>query len=113
MDTKPIGPGQTDLQRTLDTKNREINIPSDNDTKSSQRIGKNFDVSLSPEAQQLMKAQEKALDIARSTSPIREDRVADIKARIANGTYQIEPGKIADGMMMEAIKDSLASKSEV
>lgn len=55
-------------------------------------------------------AMAKALDIAKNTPDIREDRVADIKARIAAGTYQVDSGQIADGMLREAIKDHLATE---
>jgi negative regulator of flagellin synthesis FlgM len=68
----------------------------------------NFGVSISPEAKERAEAQKKAFDIAKSTPDIREDRVADIKARIAAGTYQVDSGQIADGMLREAVKEHLA-----
>jgi negative regulator of flagellin synthesis FlgM len=36
---------------------------------------------------------------ALQTPEIRQDRVASLKAAISNGTYAIEPGKIADAML--------------
>jgi len=71
-----------------------------------------FDVSLSPKAREMMEARKKALDIARSTPDVREDRVAEMKARIDSGTYKPEANKIYDGMMREAILDHLATKPE-
>jgi flagellar biosynthesis anti-sigma factor FlgM len=53
-------------------------------------------------------ASQKAYDIAKATPDVRQDRVAALKAQIDAGTYQIDSGKIADGMMHEAIKDHLA-----
>ncbi|TWW11534.1 negative regulator of flagellin synthesis [Planctomyces bekefii] len=57
-------------------------------------------------------AYQKALDIARGTPDIREDRVAALKKQIQDGTYQVDSGKIADGMLREAIKDHLADTLE-
>ncbi len=65
-------------------------------------------VNISPAAKDRAAASMKARDIALSTPDIREDRVADLKAQIDAGTYKIDSGKIADGMMREAIKEHLA-----
>ena len=65
-------------------------------------------VQISAEAKERADAHAKALDIARGTPDVREDRIADIKARIQAGTYEIDSGKIADGMLREAIKERLA-----
>lgn len=54
----------------------------------------------------------KALDIAKNTPDIREDKVADLKARIASGKYEIDSGAIADGMMREAVIEHLAETTE-
>lgn len=67
-----------------------------------------YAVNLSPEARRNLEMRSKALEIARNTPDIREDKVAEIKAAIANGTYKVDPGKVADGMLREAIKDKLA-----
>lgn len=67
-----------------------------------------FDVNLSPAAREKAKAFQKALEIARNTPDIREDRVAEIKKKIQDGTYQVDSGKIADGMLMEAIRDKVS-----
>jgi negative regulator of flagellin synthesis FlgM len=71
----------------------------------------NYDVKISDGAKDRATAQAKALEIARQTPDVREDRVADLKKRIADGTYQIDSGKIADGMLHEAIRDHLADTS--
>lgn len=55
---------------------------------------------------------QKALEIAKGTPDVREDRVAALKKQIADGTYQVDSGKIADGMLREAIKDRLAEVEE-
>jgi negative regulator of flagellin synthesis FlgM len=70
--------------------------------------GTGADVNLSPEAREKAKAYKKALDIARNTPDVREERVAEIRKRIQDGTYQVDSGKIADGMLMEAIRDKVA-----
>ena len=65
-------------------------------------------VSLSQEAREMKASREKAFDIAMNTPDVRQDKVADIKARIQNGTYKVDSGKVADGMLREAIKDHLS-----
>jgi len=65
-------------------------------------------VDVSNKARDLAEARKKALEIAMATPDVREDKVADIKKRIAEGTYQIDSGKIADGILREAIFDHLA-----
>lgn len=54
------------------------------------------------------RAHKKALEIARSTPDVREDKVAALKKQIQDGTYKIDAGAIADGMAREAILDHLA-----
>lgn len=73
---------------------------------------KDWDVQISPEAVDRAEARRKAMNAAKQTSPIREDRVADLKKRIADGTYKLDSGKIADGMLTEAIKDHVASNPD-
>ena len=69
-------------------------------------------VQISEGAKSRAEAQQKALEIARGTPDIREDRVASLKKQIQDGTYQIDSGKIADGILREAIKDHLAETDE-
>ena len=69
---------------------------------------KDYNVTLSPLAKELREAHSKAYQIAKNTSPIREDRVKELQEKINAGTYKIDPGQIADGMLREAVKDSLA-----
>ena len=70
--------------------------------------GKDYGVNISDAAKSKAEAYQKALKIARDTPDIREDRVAELKKQIAEGNYKPDPGKIADGMLREAIKDHLA-----
>jgi negative regulator of flagellin synthesis FlgM len=65
-------------------------------------------VTISKEAKARSEAQQKALEIARGTPDVREDRVKALKAQIDAGTYQVDSGKIADGMLREAIREHLA-----
>ena len=83
------------------------------DTKSSQGAGsKSVNVALSNQSKDIAEAHKKALDIARNTPDVRENRVAELKKQINDGTYQIDSGKIADGMMREAILDHLSERKE-
>jgi len=56
-------------------------------------------VALSPEAKQVQEAK-RLLD---SLPDIREDKVAEIRGRIENGTYNIDSEKIAFGIIKESI----------
>jgi flagellar biosynthesis anti-sigma factor FlgM len=67
-------------------------------------------VSVSDKAKETAAARQKAFDIAKNTDPVRHDRVAELKAQIAAGTYQADPEKIAHGMLREAIKDRVSSQ---
>jgi negative regulator of flagellin synthesis FlgM len=66
-------------------------------------------VQISPKAKELSLARA-AVD---ATPDIREDKVADLRKRIASGEYKPDAGKIADGIAMEAIKDELSASPEV
>lgn len=73
---------------------------------------KSADVNISSGARDRADASQRAFDIAKNTPDIREDRVAMLKKQIEDGTYKIDSGKIADGMMREAILDHLAETEE-
>jgi negative regulator of flagellin synthesis FlgM len=60
------------------------------------------------EMSQRAKSYQKALEIARATPDVREDKVAALKKQIQDGTYKINAGGIADGMAREAIMEHLA-----
>jgi negative regulator of flagellin synthesis FlgM len=72
------------------------------------RPNKDYGVNISDAAKNKAEAYQKALDIARATPDIREDRVSDLKKQIADGTYKPDASRIADGMLHEAIKEHLA-----
>jgi flagellar biosynthesis anti-sigma factor FlgM len=84
--------------------------PGKNNATGASDKAQGFNVAVSSEAQELKAARQKAFDIAKSTSPVREDRVAELKAKIKNGTYQIDSGNIADGILREAIREKLATE---
>lgn len=68
-----------------------------------------YGLDVSQKAREIAQARAKAVDIARNTPDVREDRVAELKKKIQDGTYQVEPEKIADGMMREALRDQVAT----
>ncbi len=45
-----------------------------------------------------------------SSPDVREDRVAEIKQAIDDGTYEVEPKKVAEAMLREHAVDSLLLK---
>ena len=73
---------------------------------------KNYGVELSDKGKSRAAEQKKAFDIAKNTPDIREDRVAELKAKIQAGTYEVDSGKIADGMLREAIMEHLATSKD-
>lgn len=87
-------------------------------SKSSQKSKKdhvsgNFDVDISGKAKEKAQAMQKAFDIAKNTPDIREEKVQKIKEQIKNGTYQMDSGNIADGMLREAVKEHLAENPDI
>jgi flagellar biosynthesis anti-sigma factor FlgM len=76
------------------------------------QANKNFGVELSEKGKARVAERKKAFDIAKNTPDIREDKVADIKARLAAGTYEVDSGKIADGMLREALMEHLATSKD-
>lgn len=119
MATKPVNGGnpgaagifapQVPAAKTGEAKEVKQPLPAgygDLNAKQGDRGSANVQISTS--AKERAEAQKKAFDIAKATPEIREDKVADLKARIQAGTYQIDSGKIADGMLREAIMEHLA-----
>jgi len=74
--------------------------------------GKDFGVQLSDSGRKRAEEQKKAFEIAKNTPDVREDKVAAIKAKIQAGTYEVDSGKIADGMLREAIMEHLATNKD-
>ncbi len=81
-------------------------------TNAMNAANKNYGVELSDKARSRAAEQKKAFDIAKNTPDVREDRVAELKAKIQNGTYEVDSGKIADGMLREAIMEHLATNKD-
>jgi negative regulator of flagellin synthesis FlgM len=69
----------------------------------------NYNVKISGDAKSRAEAHAKALSIARATPDVREDRVAALKKQVDEGTYKVDAGDIADGMLREAVKEHLAN----
>ena len=115
MDTKSIGNNPAIHTGVTSKSVDKADVITENEEKnigSAERRKTDFNVSLSNKAQEILEARQKAAAIAKDTSPIREDRVAELRASIKNGTYEIDPGKIADGILKEAIRDELAKNPE-
>ena len=70
-----------------------------------------YNVNFSGKAKEIGEAHAKALDIARSTPDVREDKVLELKKKIESGEYKVSSENIADGILREAVKDEL-SKGE-
>lgn len=118
MASRPIGskPSPSNLTgltagvgkaRSQKTRDAERNGP----TSSQARGGDSVKVNLSDRSKRLQEDKATAFAIAKGTSPVREDRIAELKQRIQNGQYEINAGNIADGMLTEAIKERLAEHS--
>lgn len=70
-----------------------------------------YAVDLSPTALRKEKEQQQAFKIAKETPSIDQSKIARIKDQIKNGTYKVDSGKIADGILKEAIKEHLSISS--
>lgn len=66
-------------------------------------------VSISPRAKEMSLARA----VVDDTPDVREDKVAEFKKRIASGEYKPDAGRIADGILSEAMKDELSKKPDV
>lgn len=66
-------------------------------------------VQISPRARELNLARQ----VVESTPDVREDKVAKFKSMIERGEYKPDAGKIADGILSEAIRDELSKEPEV
>jgi len=95
---KSEGTDNNDKSKLL---NKSVNVPP---------VKNDYGVNLSSKAKDLAESHAKALNIARNTPDIRADKVAALRARIKNGSYKVDPEKIADGMMKETIKDQLSTQ---
>ena len=112
MDTRRIGDREIpDLKLRNDPK---VGNSSD---KGEKRVGKgdaggnsDWKVQISPNSRMLAQSRMKALEIARSTPEIREEKVQELKEKIAKGEYKPEAGDIADGMLREAIRDYFSNE---
>ena len=76
--------------------------------KSKNQIKKSVKVQLSNKALEVSTAKQKALDIAMNTPDVRMDRVEELKAKLKNGEYKVDPELIAEGIVKEALMDDLA-----
>lgn len=61
-------------------------------------------VQISPRAREMAQAKK----IVDETPDVREDKVAHFKELIAKGEYKADAGKIADGILSEAIREELS-----
>ena len=114
MDTKVTqrNPGigsQTSLVDAARAKQLQANREDGRETRGATKGSTtgDFGVNLSSTSKDLAVAHKKAMDIALDTPEIREDKVAALKKQIAEGTYKVDSGKIADGMIKETLFDYL------
>lgn len=113
MDSKSISSRLSNANSLVGAARKEEEV-KDKDDQANQKTDlstKNWSVQLSPQSKALSTARQKAVDIAQSTSDIRQDRIDELKAKISSGEYKIDPEKIADGILKEAIRDHLANDS--
>ncbi len=89
---------------------KKVDLLQQTDESSSKGGVENYGVELSPKARELAEARKKAMKIAKETPDVREDKIAEVKKRIQDGTYQVDSGNIADGMMKEAVREELAER---
>lgn len=49
----------------------------------------------------------KVREAIRNTPDVRADRVAEVRTRIARGQYQVDPERVAEQMLNEALRDDI------
>lgn len=110
MDSSKIGPNVSGGLSNTGTVAKAKGVQQDAEAKKVKEKSADVDynVKLSGQAKEMNEARLKALEIARNTPDVREEKIAELKAKIANGDYKFSAENIADGMMREAIKDELS-----
>ena len=78
------------------------------DSSMSSAVSSNYDVTVSDEAKRLADSRKLAFDIAKNTSPVREEKVEQLKQKILSGEYTPSASDIADGIIKDAWYDKLA-----
>lgn len=116
MDTKNVGNSGLIGNLPPTPKSEKADLVAKLKQKRADQSGKagmagatDYGLDVSQKAREMAQARAKAVEIARNTPDVREDRVAELKKKIQDGTYQIEPERIADGMMREALRDQVAT----
>ncbi|MEZ4741294.1 MAG: flagellar biosynthesis anti-sigma factor FlgM [Bdellovibrionota bacterium] len=101
--------GVTDSNKLGSSDKADVSSKAENLENHSAKNQDGYKVAVSARAQETKALHKKAFDIAKNTPPVRAERVAELKAQIQDGTYKIDSGKIADGMLREAIKEKLST----
>ncbi len=93
-------------------KKQKIGAAATGNANALEQVGSqnsNYNVKLSPESRKVSSFQKKLFDAAKNSPDVREDKVQEYQERIRNGSYEVDAGKIADGMLREAIREKLAT----
>lgn len=109
--SKPSPSNLTGLTAGVGKSRSQKTRGSERSSQMQNRGGDSVKVNLSDRTKRLQEDKATAFAIAKGTSPVREDRIAELKQRIQSGQYEINAGNIADGMLTEAIKERLAEHS--
>ena len=78
------------------------------DSSMSSAVSSNYDVTVSDEAKRLADSRKLAFEIEKNTSPVREEKVEQLKQKILSGEYTPSASDIADGIIKDAWYDKLA-----
>ncbi|MCB9228060.1 MAG: flagellar biosynthesis anti-sigma factor FlgM [Deltaproteobacteria bacterium] len=100
---------QTTMHEVRSNRNQEQDLNKSQKSVSDRKPAGGYQVNISPESVRRQEEQQKAYQIAQDTSPTREDRIEHLKHKISSGNYKIDSGKIADGILREAIREYLAN----
>jgi len=113
MDSSKIGPNVSTALNNSGAVQKAKGPQAEADAKKikAKANESDYNVNISGKSKEIQESRAKALDIARNTPDIREDKVLELKKKIASGEYKVSSENIADGMLREAVKDEL-SKGE-
>ncbi len=67
------------------------------------------EVNISPKAREMALANR----VVKETPDVREEKIAQLRKMVQDGEYKVDAGRIADGMLREAMKDEISRRPEV
>ncbi len=118
MDISKLGTDKIQQERTGEAQkskkaqgafqeNSQSNASQSNASQSASATSQSAKVNWSPKA----KLAQEALALAKASPDVRADKVAALKAAIADGTYKVDSKSLADKMISSSLEDELLTRN--